>query len=122
MPTINDGELNLYIEGADEEILRRAFPAARDVLERSGMTLAEAFVADFAREGFMLEGGAFYPTMIDAAIEAARQAAGIADDDPRSVELAIQQAFEEAERRLDALNVRHLNPDRSPHYLLERAA
>ena len=122
MPTINDGELNLYIEGVDEETLRRAFPAARDVLDRSGMTLAEAFVADFAREGFMLDGGACYPTMIDAAIEAARQAAGMAEDDPRSVELAIQHAFEEAERRLDEWNIRHLNPDRSPHHVLERAA
>jgi len=126
MATINDGELHLDIDGADEEALRRGLAAARRSLADSGVALWDAFRGQFEIEQAddldMIE----QVDPVDASnaralsdATAAARAAAFPGDVPRSrASLGMQGAIEESERRIDELGIRHLNPDRGPHHYI----
>ena len=132
MATINDGEINLSVEGADEAGLRRGLIAARVALDASGVAIEQAFCAWFDRDGADI--GATLHDLSDstfAAADALDNAVGAAvracfpdkeDPGPVRAELSMQSAFTRSERRIDRMGVRHLNPDLGPHFAAERRA
>ena len=128
MATINDGELHLDIPGADEHGLRRGLIAARASLEASGFTPEEAFRGYFEREGAEMkdELDDLAQRQLDAA--AALDVAGFVATkacDPgakySNAYLSMQEVWAASQRRIDEDGIRELNPDRGPHYVMERA-
>jgi hypothetical protein len=128
MATINDGELHLEIPGADEQGLRRGLAAARASLEASGFTLEEVFRGAFEREGADMrdELDDLPQRLLDAAnaLDDAGFAATKANDPDAKYSngyLSIQEVWAASERRIDEDGIRDLNPDRGPHYVMERS-
>jgi hypothetical protein len=126
--TINDGELNLCIDDADEEGLRRGLIAARASLEASGFTFEEAFRGYFEREGAdMTERLDELPDDQLAAAAALDDACLVAEQacaqgaEQVDASLSMQEVFAASQRRIDEEGLRDLNPDRGPHYIMERA-
>lgn len=122
MATINDGFLLVDVEGASREQLEAGLTAARASLEASGVSRDDAFAGYFEFEGVMLGNGrqlSDAARLGNLALIAAGEAAGKAMGVPsHTVHLAIPHVFFENERSIDERGIRHLNPDRGPHFEL----
>lgn len=122
MPTINDGFLLVDVDGATREQLEAGLIAARASLAASDVTRDEAFEGYFEFEGVMFGNGKALSDIGrrgNQALIAAGEAAGRAMGLPsHTVHLSIPHVFFESERSIDERGIRHLNPDRGPHYEL----
>lgn len=122
MATINDGELLLDASHVmDRPTLAAGFAAARAVIAAARLDPWDGWSARFDREGGrrVTARKRAAAEMLANAEAAARRAMG---DPEGSVGLSDAETYLRSEREIDAMNLRHLNPARGPHFELAPAS